>query len=80
MSARVRASVSFCRIRKKKILWVSSLRHNFYSQEMKPRDLFYGTQKRKKSIFIKWKEDKKATDKLSAEIKLLQVKEVEPSA
>lgn len=38
--------------------------------------LFYGTIKTAEKYFLKWKEDKKATDVLSAEIKLLQFKEV----
>ncbi len=38
--------------------------------------LFYGTINTTEKYYLKWKEDKKATDDLSAEIKLLQVKEV----
>lgn len=38
--------------------------------------LFYGTINTPEKYYLKWKEDKKATDDLSAEIKLLQVKEV----
>src|SRR5699024_2118501 len=38
--------------------------------------LFYGTTETKEKYFYQWKEDKKATDRLSAEIKLLQDKEV----
>lgn len=38
--------------------------------------LFYGTVGTPEKYYLKWKEDKKATDDLSAEIKLLQVKEV----
>lgn len=38
--------------------------------------LFYGTINTQAKYYLKWKEDKKATDDLSAEIKLLQVKEV----
>lgn len=38
--------------------------------------LFYGTVGTPEKYYLKWKEDKKSTDDLSAEIKLLQVKEV----
>lgn len=38
--------------------------------------LFYGTINTPQKYYLKWKEDKKATDDLSAAIKLLQVKEV----
>lgn len=38
--------------------------------------LYYGTINTPEKYYLKWKEDKKATDNLSAEIKLLQVKEV----
>ena len=38
--------------------------------------LFYGTTDTPEKYYLKWKEDKKATDKLSADVKLLQVKEV----
>lgn len=38
--------------------------------------LHYGTVNTLQKFYLKWKEDKKATDDLSAEIKLLQVKEV----
>lgn len=38
--------------------------------------LFYGTINTPEKYYLKWKEDKKATDDLSAKIKLLQVKEV----
>lgn len=37
--------------------------------------LFYGTTGTPEKYYLKWKEDKKATDDLSAKIKLLQVKE-----
>ena len=38
--------------------------------------LFYGTINTPEKYYLKWKEDKKATDDLSAKVKLLQVKEV----
>lgn len=38
--------------------------------------LFYGTINTPEKYYLKWKEDKKATDDLSAEIKMLQDKEV----
>ena len=38
--------------------------------------LLYGTINTPEKYYLKWKEDKKASDDLSAEIKLLQVKEV----
>lgn len=38
--------------------------------------LFYGTTETKEKYFYQWKEDRKATDKLSAKIRLLQGKEV----
>lgn len=38
--------------------------------------LFYGTINTPEKYYLKWKEDKKAIDDLSAEIKLLQVKQV----
>lgn len=38
--------------------------------------LFYGTTDTPEKYYLKWKEDKKATDELSAAVKLLQVKEV----
>jgi type I restriction enzyme R subunit len=38
--------------------------------------LFYGAINTPEKYYLKWKEDKKATDDLSAEIKLLQIKEV----
>lgn len=37
--------------------------------------LLYGTTETPEKYYLKWKEDKKATDNLSAKIKLLQVKE-----
>lgn len=39
--------------------------------------LFYGTTDTPEKYYLKWKEDKKATDKLSADVKMLQVKEVD---
>lgn len=38
--------------------------------------LFYGTIRTPEKYYLKWKEDKKATDSLSAKIKTLQIKEV----
>ena len=38
--------------------------------------LFYGTTDTPEKYYLNWKEDKKATDELSAAVKLLQVKEV----
>jgi len=38
--------------------------------------LFYGTTDTPEKYYLKWKEDKKATDKLSANVQLLQAKEV----
>ncbi len=38
--------------------------------------LFYGTIDTPEKYYLKWKEDKKATDDLTNEVKLLQVKEV----
>lgn len=38
--------------------------------------LFYGTTETKEKYFYQWKEDRKATDKLSAKIRLLQGKEI----
>lgn len=55
---------------------------NFYSTAQllfagnEAQGLFYGTTDTKEKYYLKWKEDKKATDDLSAEIKLLQDKEV----